>query len=103
MNALLNGDIESFHGSIKTDYIWPNDIRDFNEGSNIVEYAFNDYNHTRPHSSIMFLSPKEFRKRWNSDPGFRTGYENHLKKMKEKALAKKKNQKKMEIEENGIL
>ena len=24
-----NGDFESFHNSIKTDYIWPNEFRDF--------------------------------------------------------------------------
>ena len=26
-----NGDIESFHNSIKTDYIWSNEFRDFHE------------------------------------------------------------------------
>ena len=28
-----NGDIELFHNSIKTDYIWPNELRDFHEAS----------------------------------------------------------------------
>jgi putative transposase len=90
-----NGNIESFHNSIKTDYIWPNDIQDFQEGKKIIEYAFTDYNNERPHSSILFLSPKEFRRRWDSDPAFRSGYESYLKKMSEKAM--EKNKKKMEV------
>ena len=28
-----NGNIESFHNSIKTDYIWPNDFMDFYDAS----------------------------------------------------------------------
>ena len=56
-----NGDIESFHNSIKTDYIWPNELRDFHEVSIKIEKAFTDYNECRPHSSIDYLPPREFR------------------------------------------
>ena len=42
-----NGDIESFHNSIKTDYIWINEINNFNEGKEIIENAFYDYNNIR--------------------------------------------------------
>jgi hypothetical protein len=35
-----NCDIESFHNSIKTDYIWINEISNFNEGKIIIENAF---------------------------------------------------------------
>ena len=38
-----NGDIESFHNSIKTDYIWINEINNFNEGKILIENAFYDY------------------------------------------------------------
>ena len=47
-----NGDIESFHKSIKT-----------------------DYNERRPHSFIDYLPPKEFRKRFLDDPAFRERFE----------------------------
>ena len=33
-----------------SDYIWINEINNFNEGKEIIENAFNDYNNTRPHS-----------------------------------------------------
>ncbi len=49
-----NGDIESFHNSIKTDYIWPREFRNFHEASIEIGYAFSDYNECRPHSSIDY-------------------------------------------------
>ena len=49
-----NGDIESFHHSIKTGYIWPNEFRDFREASITIGKAFSDYNECRPHSSIGY-------------------------------------------------
>ena len=45
-----NGNIESFHNSIKTDHIWSNEFADIYEALKMVEYAFNHYNQTRPHS-----------------------------------------------------
>ena len=69
-----NAEIESFHNSIKTDYICPYEFRDFTEAQKQVEYAFTDYNAVRPHFSIMYLAPKEFRKRWDADPRFRAQY-----------------------------
>ncbi|MCW6170968.1 MAG: integrase core domain-containing protein [Thermoplasmatales archaeon] len=98
-----NGNIESFHNSIKTDYIWPVDISDFQERRDIIDHAFVDYNEKRPHSSIMFLSPRAFRKRWDSDPGFRLEYKNYVKKMKDKEMERRKNKKRTEVERNGIL
>ncbi|MCL4420094.1 MAG: hypothetical protein M1477_00165 [Candidatus Thermoplasmatota archaeon] len=44
-----------------------------------------------------------FKKRWDSDPEFRLEYKNYVKKMKDKAMAKRKNNKRMETERNGIL
>ena len=62
-----NGDIESFHNSLKTDYIWVNDIETFQDAQNLMEEAFVDYNTVRPHSSILFLAPDEFERRWMYD------------------------------------
>ena len=64
-----NGDIESFHSSLKTDYIWVNDIETFEDARSLMEYAFTDYNTVRPHSSIEYLPPEEFERRWNASQG----------------------------------
>ena len=37
-----NGDIESFHNSLKTDYIWANDLETFEDAKKLIEYAFTD-------------------------------------------------------------
>ena len=70
-----NGDIESFHNSIKTDYIRPNEFRDFHEASISIGKVFYDYNECRPHSSIDHLPPREFRKKFLNDPAFRERFE----------------------------
>ena len=70
-----NGDIESFHNSIKTDYIWPNEFRDFHDASIAIGEAFTDYNECRPHSSIDYLPPREFRRRFLNDKAFRERFE----------------------------
>jgi putative transposase len=70
-----NGNIESFHSSIKTDYIWPNEFRDFHDASIVIEKAFKDYNEYRPHSSINYLPPREFRRKFLNDSTFRKRYE----------------------------
>jgi transposase InsO family protein len=69
-----NGDIESFHNSIKTDYIWPFEFRNYSEASVAIEKAFKDYNEHRPHSSIDYLPPREFRRRFLEDQSFREKY-----------------------------
>ena len=38
-----NGGIESFHNSLKTDYIWVSDIETFEDAKKLMEYAFTDY------------------------------------------------------------
>ena len=70
-----NGDIESFHNSIKTDYIWQNEFRNFNDASIEIEKAFYDYNECKPHSSIDYLPPREFRRNFLNDPAFRERFE----------------------------
>ena len=76
-----NGNIESFHNSLKTDNIWPFEFWDYGEASVAIEKAFKDYNEFRPHSSIDYLPPKEFRKRFLEDQSFR---ENYVKKLEAK-------------------
>ena len=95
-----NGNIESFHNSIKTDYFWPNEFADIYEARKMVEYAFNDYNQVRPHSSVMYLPPSEFRRRWESSEEFRVEYAKFLASAKRKT-GKYENKIK-EVEANGI-
>ena len=85
-----NGDIESFHNSLKTDYIWPNEFNNYQEASVMIEYAFHDYNEKRPHSSIGYLPPREFRRRFMNEQSFREEY------------LKSKSKKTKEVEMNGI-
>ncbi len=70
-----NEDIESFHNSIKTDYIWPNDFMDFYDGSIAFEKAFTNYNECGLHSSIDYLPPRKFRRKFLDDPAFRERFE----------------------------
>ena len=70
-----NWDIESFHNSLKTDYIWVNDIERFEDAKKLMEYAFTDYNTVRSHSSIDYLPPRKFRRKFLNDPGFRERFE----------------------------
>ena len=69
-----NGDIESFHNSLKTDYIWVTDLETFEDARKLMQYAFTDYNTVRPHSSISFLPPDEFERRWNESEDFRNRF-----------------------------
>ncbi|MHB1812560.1 MAG: integrase core domain-containing protein [Thermoplasmataceae archaeon] len=69
-----NGDIESFHNSLKTDYIWVTDLETYEDAQKLMEYAFTDYNTVRPHSSISYLSPVEFERRWDEDEVFRAEF-----------------------------
>ena len=86
-----NGDIESFHNSIKTDYIWINEINNFNNGKIIIEKAFYDYNNIRSHSTLDCYSPMQFLDKWNNDSSFREYYRGFLKNLKESYRRRKSN------------
>ena len=81
-----NGDIESFHNSIKTDYIWPNEFMDFHDASIAIGNAFTDYNERRPHSSIDYLPPDEFERRLREEEGFTDKFLEDRKRRKERIL-----------------
>ena len=85
-----NGDIESFHMSLKTDYIWVREIKNFSDGERIIERAFIDYNNIRPHSSIEYLAPKVFRERYLNDAGFRSMYDEKLENRRNKKKERNK-------------
>ena len=65
------GDIESFHNSLKTDYIWVTDLETFEDAKKLMKYTFTDYNTVRSHSPIEYFSSDEFERRWNESADFR--------------------------------
>jgi transposase InsO family protein len=97
-----NGDIESFHNLLKTDYIWPNDLETFEDAENLMEYAFNDYNSVRPHSSIDYLAPDVFERRLREEEGFRDKFLEGRKRREERIL-KNRIEKKRRFKENVSL
>ena len=76
--------------SLKTDYIWVREIKDFSEGERIIENAFSDYNNVRLHSSIEYLTPRIFRERYLYDAGFRSMYDEKLENRRNKKRERNK-------------
>ena len=97
-----NGDIESFHNSLKTDYIWVNDLETFQDAENLMEHAFIDYNTVRPHSSIDYLPPDEFERRLRDEDGFRDKFLEGRNRREERML-KNRIEKKRRLKENVSL
>ena len=88
--------------SLKTDYIWVTDLETFEDARKLMEYAFTDYNGTRPHSSIDYLPPDEFERRWNESADFREKFMEERKKKGERIL-KNRIEKKRRLKENVSL
>jgi putative transposase len=59
-----NGHIESFQKTIKKEYLWSNDIKDYQEVEAVICDAFRDYNEEVPHSSLNYKTPYEFLSDW---------------------------------------
>ena len=61
-----NGHIESFHGSLKQEYIWPHDFANYQEAEAVIAEAFRDYNQARLHSALKYVPPDEFAASWEA-------------------------------------
>jgi transposase InsO family protein len=59
-----NGAIESFHRTLKKEYVWPYEFESFQVAEKAIETAFVDYNERRIHSSLGYLTPSEFLELW---------------------------------------
>jgi putative transposase len=55
-----NAYIEAFHKSLKEDCIWQHDFQTYQEADLVISRFFHDYNWNRPHSSLKYMTPKEF-------------------------------------------
>lgn len=59
-----NGHIESFHKTLKKEYLWPRDLNNYQEAEIVIGGAFTDYNAKRIHSSLGYKTPYEFLSEW---------------------------------------
>lgn len=59
-----NGHIESFHKTLKREYLWCQDFKNYQEAEIAIGEAFKDYNSVRPHSSLGYRTPYEFLSYW---------------------------------------
>jgi len=59
-----NGHVESFHKTFKKEYIWPHEFENYQQAEIALANAYSDYNHSRIHSSLGYLTPVEFEKQW---------------------------------------
>ncbi len=55
-----NGHVESFHKTLKKEYVWPHDFARFQDAEVVLAEAFADYNQDRIHSALGYLTPDEF-------------------------------------------
>jgi len=66
-----DGHIESYFGRFKEDYIYSREFKNYQEFVDYMEWAVNDYNTVRPHSSLNYLTPDEFEARIMKDKEFK--------------------------------
>lgn len=59
-----NGSMESFHGRLKREYVWPREFNDYQQAEVAMADAFMDYNEKRIHSSLGYKTPREFLEEW---------------------------------------
>ena len=55
-----NRHVESFHGTLKREYVWPHEFARFQNAKVILAKAFVDYNKNRIHSALVYFTPNEF-------------------------------------------
>ncbi|MDO8617593.1 MAG: IS3 family transposase [Candidatus Uhrbacteria bacterium] len=54
-----NAYIESFHATLKVEYIWSHEFESFQHAQSVIQAAFVDYNHERIHSALGYKTPRE--------------------------------------------
>lgn len=55
-----NAYIESFNGKLRDECLNQNLYKNLEEAKDIIESWRVEYNHTRPHSSLGYLTPSEY-------------------------------------------
>ena len=59
-----NDHMESFHKTLKKEYVWPHEFGDAGQAEVALLGALEDYNWHRIHSAIGYMTPNEFAARW---------------------------------------
>ena len=59
-NTKQNGHVESFHGTLKREYVWPHEFARFQDAEVVLAKTFVDYNNDRIRSALGYLTPNEF-------------------------------------------
>jgi len=54
------GIVESFHKTLKAEYLWQHDFESFQQAEEVVRQAFFDYNENRVHSGLGYKTPSEY-------------------------------------------
>jgi putative transposase len=55
-----NGHMESFHRTLKREYVWRRDFQSFQEAAEAIQGAYLDYNQRRIRSALGYLTPYEY-------------------------------------------
>ena len=55
-----NGHAESFHVTLKKEYVWPHGFARFQDAEAVLAKTFVDYNEDRIHYALDYLTPSEF-------------------------------------------
>ena len=55
-----NGHMESFHKTLKREYVWTRDFQSFQEAAETIQEAYIDYNQHRIHSALDYQTPYEY-------------------------------------------
>ena len=55
-----NGYVESFHETLKREYVLPHEFAHFQDVEVILARAFADYNEYKIHSALGYITPNEF-------------------------------------------
>ena len=59
-----NGHVESFHKTLKKEYLWPHEFTSYRDAEAVIAGAYEDYNERRIHSALGYVTPNEFIKKW---------------------------------------
>ena len=59
-----NGHIESFHKTLKKEYVWSCEFANIQEARESLLAAFEDYNQNRIHSALKYMTSSEFAERY---------------------------------------
>lgn len=55
-----NGHMESFHKTLKREYIWTRDFQSYQDAVKVIQEAYLDYNQHRIQSALGYLTPYEY-------------------------------------------